>query len=526
MDVTTLPLLSDDDLGRVHDATLRVLSDVGARIMTEEGRTLLVDHGGRLEGEVVRIPSELVERALEVAPSRFAIFDRAGEPALHLGEGNVYVGAGVTNLNYLDPRTGEVEDFSLRATAESTRLADALAHIDFVATPGVTRPSDELPLHIVNQSEFVEMVTNTTKPLMVLIAGGPELGDIYDMAELVSGGPDALRERPFVVPYLNSVSPLTFNPETVDKLFVAADRGLPVCCQAAPQVGATGPATIAGTLVISAAETLMGLVLAQLRAPGVPFISGTVPFLMDMRSGNVTTGGPDGFRFMVAMGQLCRRWGLPSVGMSFGGDSKQMDEQAALEADLLRARSDARRGRPGLRRRVHRRGIAVLARAARDRRRARRHDPEGDGALRGERGGDRPRHDPSGRAGGASSWASATRARTAEEPLAPVGAVVGVAIDVGGQGRRDDAARASTARRSSRCWSEHVVEPLPEDVPRGHAGYHRGPPRWQPPAGDGGRTEAGGRDDGRGITAAPVRAADDRSGDDPQPHRVVWARHR
>ncbi len=397
--MTTLPLLTDDDLDRVHDAALWVLSEVGVRIMTEEGLALLAEHGGRLEGEVVRIPPELVERALDVAPARFAIFDRAGDPALHLGEGNVYVGAGVTNLNYLDPRTGEVEDFSLRATAESTRLADALAHIDFVATPGVTRSSDELPLHIVNQCEFVEMVTNTTKPLMVLIAGGPELSDIYDMAELVAGGPDALRERPFVVPYLNSVSPLTFNPETVDKLFVAADRGLPVCCQAAPQVGATGPATIAGTLVISAAETLMGLVLAQLRAPGVPFISGTVPFLMDMRSGNVTTGGPDGFRFMVAMGQLCRRWGLPSVGMSFGGDSKLMDEQAALESafyglgamlggvDLV---FDAG---------VHRGGIAVLARAARDRRRAGRHDPDGDDALRGERGGHRPRHDPRGRAG-------------------------------------------------------------------------------------------------------------------------------
>lgn len=168
--MTTLRLLTDGDLDRVHDAALRVLFEVGARIMTEEGRALLVDHGGRVEGEVVRIPPELVERALAVAPSRFAIFDRGGEPALHLGEGNVYVGAGVTNLNYLDPHTGEVEDFSLRATAESTRLADALARLR--RDPRCDRPSDELPLHIVNQCEFVEMVTNTTKPLMVLIAGG------------------------------------------------------------------------------------------------------------------------------------------------------------------------------------------------------------------------------------------------------------------------------------------------------------------------------------------------------------------
>ncbi|HET7237376.1 MAG TPA: trimethylamine methyltransferase family protein [Actinomycetota bacterium] len=330
----TLDLYSDEDLDRLHAAAIRVLEEVGARIMTEEGRSLLLGSGCTLEGEdLVRIPRELVDRALETAPSHFTLYDRNGEPALALGDGYTYVGAGVTNLNYLNPRTGEVEEFSLGATAESTLLADALPDIDFVATPGVTRPlDDELPLHIVNQCEFLEMVTNTTKPLMVLIAGRPELADIYDMAELVAGGADELRAKPFVIPYLNSVSPLLFNPETVDKLLEAADRGLPVCCQAAPQVGATGPATIAGTCVISAAETLIGLVMSQLRRPGLPFLSGTVPFLMDMRNGSVTAGGPDGLRFMVMMAQLCRRWGLPSLGMSFGGDSKQMDEQAALEA--------------------------------------------------------------------------------------------------------------------------------------------------------------------------------------------------
>ncbi len=328
-----LELCTEEDLDRLHAAALRVIAEVGARIMTEEGRELLMAHGASLEGEdLVKIPPAVVERAIESAPGGFTLYDRAGEPALRLGQGTTYVGAGVTNLNYLNPRTLAVEEFSLRATAESTLLADHLSDIDFVATPGVTRPLDDLPLEIVNQSEFREMVTHTTKPLMVLIAGRPELADIYDMAELVAGSADALRDRPFVIPYLNSVSPMLFNPETVDKLFEAVDRGLPVCCQAAPQVGATGPTTIAGTAAVSAAETLVGLVLAQLRRPGVPFLSGTVPFLMDMSNGSVTAGGPDGLRFMVLMAQLCRRWGLPSLGMSFGGDSKDADEQAALEA--------------------------------------------------------------------------------------------------------------------------------------------------------------------------------------------------
>ncbi len=329
----TLELLPAEAVARLHEAALAVLQDPGVRITTQAARELLAANGATVEGEdLVRIPPELVERALELAPRRFTIYDRNGEPAMELGAGNVYVGAGVTNLNYLNPRDRTIEPFTIEATAETARLADALPDIDFVATPGVTRPGDDLPLHVVNQSEFLAMVTNTTKPLMPLVAGGgAELGDIYEMAELVAGGPERLRERPFLVPYLNSVSPLLFNPETLEKLFVAADRGMPVCCQAAPQVGATGPVTVAGTLVVAAAETLAGLVLAELRRPGTPFVSGTVPFVMDMRFGTVTAGGPDGVRFLMAMGQLCRRWGLPSVGMTFGGDSKDADEQAAAE---------------------------------------------------------------------------------------------------------------------------------------------------------------------------------------------------
>ncbi|GBC86980.1 hypothetical protein HRbin12_00980 [bacterium HR12] len=187
----TLDLQTPEEIERLHEAALAVLQDPGVRITTPEARELLREHGAILEGEdLVRIPAELVERSLEVAPERFTIYDRRGEPAMELGAGNVYVCAGVTNLNYLNPRDRTIEPFTLEATAETALLADALPDIDFVATPGVTRPSDELPLHIVNQSEFLAMVTNTTKPLMPLVAGGgAELADIYEMAEIVAGAP-------------------------------------------------------------------------------------------------------------------------------------------------------------------------------------------------------------------------------------------------------------------------------------------------------------------------------------------------
>ena len=330
--VPRLTLLDERQRLRLHEAALEVLDTVGIRIATAEARSLLAGAGARaVEDDLMTLPRSVVEDALASAPSKFTIYDRAGAPAMQLGEGNTYLSVGVTNLTYLDPADHDRRDFTLEDIASAARLGDGLANIDFITTPGVVRQSAELPIELVNHHEFLAMVTNTIKPLMVLIADGPTLGDIFEMAEAVSGGADALSARPFVVPYLNPVSPLMFNEETIDKLLMCADRGIPVVCQGAPQVGGSSPVTVASTLILAAAETLCGLALSQLRRPGTPYITGTVPFVMDMRTGNVASSGPEMLLLMIGMSELAKFWGIPSLGVAGGGDSKAPDEQAAME---------------------------------------------------------------------------------------------------------------------------------------------------------------------------------------------------
>ncbi len=328
----TFRLLDDAQIDALHAAALEILHDPGIRVTTADAHGLLLEAGVTAEeGDVFRLPAALVDDALASAPNAFRVFGRDAAERLRLGEGNVYFGSGVTALKYLEPGAAEPRDFTVDDIAAATRLNDALPNLDFMTTPGVVRPSEEMRVELANQHEFLAMVSNTTKPLMVLIADGRSLEDVLAMAEIVAGGRDALRERPFVMPYLNSVSPLLFNPETLDKLLLAAERGVPVCCQAAPVMGATAPVTLAGAIAIAAAETLAALVLSQLKRRGTPFITGTVPFGMEMWKGNVSNGGPTGLRFMIAMCELARRWGLPLVGVSVGGDSKLPDEQAAVD---------------------------------------------------------------------------------------------------------------------------------------------------------------------------------------------------
>lgn len=326
-----LSYLSEEEILRIHAAALEVLADTGVRVTTSEARELLLEAGASLHGEdTVRIPAELVERSLASAPRSFSIYDRHGVERLHLGSGQSHAGAGAAALYYEDPSSGERREYTLEDIGTSTRVVDALDSIGFISTPGVVKPSGDARVELMNQREFLQMVTNTTKPLMVFVADGPSQEDVFEMASVVAGGREELVARPFVFPYLNTISPLLLNAETCDKLLVAADWGMPVVCQAAPQLGATSPVPAAGTIVVSAAESLAALVLSQLRRPGTPFISGVLPYGMDMRTGNVWLGGPETAAIQSAFADLCRYWGLPMVGAG-GTDAKTIEGQFGIE---------------------------------------------------------------------------------------------------------------------------------------------------------------------------------------------------
>ena len=327
-----LRFLSDDQLERIHQTTLDILERPGMRITTEPARALLATAGCRIDGEDVSFPRELVEWAISVAPGDFTWFDRAGTGGITFGERAPHWGAGVTCLNYLDPRTAAPHPYTLSDMADVATVVDALPNIDFLATPGVARATAEMPQAIVNQREFFEMVTHCTKPLMVLIADRPELADVLEMAAIVRGGRDALRERPFVIPYLNPVSPGLYNPETLDKLILSAQWGVPVVCQPAPQVGATSPMTLAGAMALSNAESLAGLVIAQLVNEGNPYLIGIIPMALDMRTGAATAAGPIAPLLQFANVELAHRYGLPIHADGGNSDAKLFDEQATLEA--------------------------------------------------------------------------------------------------------------------------------------------------------------------------------------------------
>jgi trimethylamine--corrinoid protein Co-methyltransferase len=208
-------------------------------------------------------------------------------------------------------------------------MCDYLRHIEWAAPMGV--PSD-VPIPIADRHQFHQAIINQRKPLYSSAYTTAGMADVVEMAVVIAGGMEALRERPFFTTGIDPSSPFRYGGEAVGKLLVMAEAGLPIVFNPVPMAGGTTPVTMAGTIVAALAEDLAGLTLAQLKNPGVPVIMGGVLATMDMLTTVLGIGTPELTLMMAAITQMCRFYQVPSYGTAGCSNSKVVDPQAAVEA--------------------------------------------------------------------------------------------------------------------------------------------------------------------------------------------------
>jgi trimethylamine:corrinoid methyltransferase-like protein len=108
-------LLTEEQIGEIHGATLDLLHNTGVKVLNEEAQTLLKDAGCRIEAEhIVKIPGWLVEESIRCAPSSVTVYNRQGDATMVLGGTNVCFGMGTDLLNTWDLRTGELRPSCLQ----------------------------------------------------------------------------------------------------------------------------------------------------------------------------------------------------------------------------------------------------------------------------------------------------------------------------------------------------------------------------------------------------------------------------
>lgn len=324
----TYELLSEEGIERLHQASMRILSEFGIDFYDEDARSILKAHGAEVQGDRVRFDPALVQEFVAKAPRQFTQLARNPQNNVVIG-GNSMVFAPV----YGPPYVLDLERKRREATLEDFKNFIKLAYMSpYIHHSGgtVVEPTDE-PVSTRHLDMIFYHVKYSDKAFMGSVTSAENAADTVAMAEILFGA-DAIRQHPATISLINVSSPRRYDNRMLGalKVYAHARQGLMIT----PFIlaGALGPATLAGTVAQENAEALAGIVLTQMIEPGTPVIYGSFLTNIDLQSGAPVFGSPESQLGLYASAQLARRYGLPFRGGGMLSSSKIPDAQAGYES--------------------------------------------------------------------------------------------------------------------------------------------------------------------------------------------------
>lgn len=321
-------VFTEQQCEEINSAVLEVLDRVGVVVHHPRALDIFKKGGAFVEGNRVRIPAWLVQKCMGSAPSRIILCDRNGKRKIFLEGNRSYFGAGPTTNYTLDPFTGERREPGIADTARASRVMDALPNIDFQMDFGTAK---DVRTDIADVFMFDALLRNSTKPIVHWAFNAKNYETMIEMAVAVTGSFEDLQRNPFVCFYSEPISPLQHDFDAIEKTIYLAERNLPCINTPCPLAGATAPATLAGTIVVSFAESLSSLVLSQLVREGAPVVIGGTISMFDMKVTQMTYASPEFSLLAAGLADMAHYYKLPAMTTGGCSDAKVVDQQAGID---------------------------------------------------------------------------------------------------------------------------------------------------------------------------------------------------
>ena len=327
--------LTEGEIEKISRAAFDLLANVGIADPIDDTRERALAAGCTLNDEGRLCFSQtFVEDIIAGAARQFTLYGRDPKHDLEIGGDRVYFSTCGESVQTLDIGAIDYRASSLQDIHDFARLADKLEYIHMFAQTSISNElSEDTLLHDINAAYAI--LSGTTKHAGIALMDAGSVAPVFEMAHLVAGGEANFKKRPFMsIGQCPIVSPLKFGFENSEAITRAIQYGAPIEYAVVPQSGATGPAALAGNLVVSTAETLAALILVNLVKLGHPAICGNWPFVSDLRTGAFSGGSGEEAIMSAAAAQIVNYYDLPSHTAAAMSDAKLPDAQAGAEKAL------------------------------------------------------------------------------------------------------------------------------------------------------------------------------------------------
>lgn len=321
-----ISILDDGDVKKINQTALNILEEVGVFFPSEKALRIFADAGANVDFDkkLVKIPGHMVTDYLKKASGRYTLAGRRPELDAKIGsnEGTYFYCSGEAP-NVVDLETGARRRAVKSDVENMAKIADYFPIVSLVwPTVSSGDKGETAPIH------GVEACFNSTEKHVQTESVMDEISAKYtiEMASVIAGGRDKLRERPIYSLLLCGVAPLSQDKGGIESALVFAEAGLPIGFMSMPTMGLTAPPYQAADLAIGLAEVLSGCVLIQIAYPGTPLFISIMPAIIDPRSGDYFFGSSFSQITSTAAVQLAHSNGLPiTTQFSFGGSAFKLN---------------------------------------------------------------------------------------------------------------------------------------------------------------------------------------------------------
>jgi trimethylamine--corrinoid protein Co-methyltransferase len=328
-------LLTQEQVQRVHEASLEILENVGLKVRFEKARKIFEQHGCRVESEtnIVKLPRAVVEKYRLMMPPKFTFHGRDPKYDRTIPDQSPVIVTGSSAPDIIDPVTGR-ERRAL--SGDIARIAHLINELPAYDVFSVSVLADDAPLdHQYTVSRLYPAIKYCLKPIRITTKDFSDSQEIMKLVYLIAGSEEAYREHPFITHhYCPVVSPLTMDNLSTEMIIYYSEQGLPVYPSIVPNAGLTSPMSLAGTLAQGNAEFLAAAVLMQMVREGTPLIYASLPTVADMRSGAYASGGIECGMLHMAHAQMAHFYNVPCGGYVGLTNSKVNDAQSGYETGL------------------------------------------------------------------------------------------------------------------------------------------------------------------------------------------------
>lgn len=329
MKLETLKVLSDDEISRIHEASVEILEKCGVKVFNRRMLEFLRQKGLKVDMDhaTVYFSRSVLDAAIDNIPSKFDVFNREGEFAFIIGDGFSKIAAGHNAINWVDSDTGETRRARVSDVELFAHLCEKLECIDMIGIPVMPQDVEVAESSLVYGVKAV--IENSRKPIFFSTDNERVNNTIIEMMRAVFKG--NLETQVYGICQLSPTSPLYWEEGVINAIMDTVPSGVPVAILPEPNAGVSAPYTLAGLLTVNNAECLSGLVMIQLLKPGTRVMYANSWTTTDMTTAAALVGSTETSICRIAGAQLGRFYYCPTHTTAPNSDNHAHDEQNAWE---------------------------------------------------------------------------------------------------------------------------------------------------------------------------------------------------